>query len=702
VVTTDELHAAARRYAELGYPVFPCHPGTKIPATKHGFLDATVDPDVIDAWWAQTPAANVAIATAGLAVVDTDGTDNPWPGDPEKAADLAAAPLAVTPHNGTHRWYRQPPGKGWRCTESRLAPKVDTRADGGYAVVPPSVADGAAYRWAPGLALDDPPDQLPEPPEWLIDDLDRLAEGSDPPTVGDGAANTIPKGQRNATLARLAGAMRRVGMTGPEITASLIQVNRDRCQPSLPSGEVERIAASIARYEPDQVAVALAENHWDIMYAEPTAAAVETETDPGPTPDHLLHVPGFVDAVMTHTLATAPYPERTLAFAAALSLQAVLACRKVRDPADNRTSLYVVALANSGAGKDHPRKVNQRVLLAADLGQVIGDTFASGEGVEDRMYAHPVALFQTDEVDALMAKINAGREARHEGIMTVLLKMYTSANAVYPMRVKAGKEAGTIDQPCLCVFGTAIPKHFYEALSRKMLSNGFFARAVVLETGKRGRGQDVSTRPLPDEVVETAKWWAAFTPGANAGNLAAEHPTPMVVPLTPEAEELFRDYRRHADDRYAAAEDAGDGAGMAVWARAHEKARRLALVYACSENCREPVIGAETATWASSFADHQTKRMLFMAAGHVSETEFDARCKQIVDTLRQWQAKHGDAWMPYWQLSRRHPWTTREHDDVRTVLLNQELVEFTGVKTGGRGSRLYRLRSGRISEATAG
>src|SRR4029077_18357698 len=130
----------------------------------------------------------------------------------------------------------------------------------------------------------------------------------------------------------------------------------------------------------------------------------------------------------------------------------------------------------------------------------------------------------TDEVDALMAKINTGREARHEGIMTVLLKMYTSANAVYPLRVKAGKDTRTIDQPCLCVYGTAIPSHFYEAISRKMLSNGFFARTIVLETGKRGRGQDGSSRPLPDAVVETAKWWAAFTPGEKPGNLAAEHP----------------------------------------------------------------------------------------------------------------------------------------------------------------------------------
>lgn len=88
------------------------------------------------------------------------------------------------------------------------------------------------------------------------------------------------------------------------------------------------------------------------------------------------------------------------------------------------------------------------------------------------------------------------------------------------MRVKAGKEAGVIDQPCLCIFGTAIPKHYYEALSLKMLTNGFFARMLILETGKRGRGQDAVVRDLPSSVLEAARWWVEFAPGEQRGNLA--------------------------------------------------------------------------------------------------------------------------------------------------------------------------------------
>jgi hypothetical protein len=502
VVTNRTFLEAARRYAELGYRVFPCAPGASNPLTEHGFHDATTDAAQIERWWAQHPNANVALAATGLLVVDVDplesGAANPWLRDePDKYLDLAAAPTALTPRGGHHHVFAKPAGKGWRCTTSRLVPKVDTRTDGGYIVVAPSRRSDGAYSWVPGLELDCPPERLPQPPPWLVALLDGLATETltfAHVAAGAAQANPIPSGQRNATLARLAGTMRHVGMSREEIAAALLQVNRDRCIPPLSPREVERIATSIARYEPDQIAVALAENHWDQMYAEPTVEAQPHEADPGPTPDHLLHVPGFIDAVMTYTLQTAPYPERSLAFCGALALQALLAGRKVRDPADNRTSLYILGLANSGAGKDYPRKVNQKILLEAGLTECLGDTFASGEGIEDRLFLHPAVLFQTDEIDGLMAKINLGKDARHEGIMNVLLKMYTSANSLYPMRVKAGKEPGVIDQPCLCIFGTAIPKHYYEALSLKMLTNGFFARMLILETGKRGRGQDAVVR----------------------------------------------------------------------------------------------------------------------------------------------------------------------------------------------------------------
>ena len=167
---------------------------------------------------------------------------------------------------------------------------------------------------------------------------------------------------------------------------------------------------------------------------------------------------------MDHCLATAPYPNVPLAFCGALALQAVLAGRKVRDQADNRSNLYVLALAYSSVGKDWPRKVNTFVLHRAGLVESLGEKFASGEGIQDSLFRTPAMLFQTDEIDGLLQSINKAHDARHENILGTLLTMYSASNSIFPMRRKAGKEsAGVIDQPCLVVYGTAIPTHYYGA-----------------------------------------------------------------------------------------------------------------------------------------------------------------------------------------------------------------------------------------------
>jgi len=421
----------------------------------------------------------------------------------------------------------------------------------------------------------------------------------------------------------------------------------------------------------------------------PAAARAPDVPDPGPMPDGLLRMPGFVGEVMDYCLATAPYPNPVMAFAGALALLAFLAGRKVRDSGDNRTNLYLLGLAHSAAGKDWPRKVNTRIMHEAGLANCLGERFASGEGIQDALLQTPGMLFQTDEIDGMLQSINKAKDARYEAVMSTLLTMFSSSNSVFPVRRKAGKEApGVINQPNLVVFGTAIPNHYYEALSERMLTNGFFARMIILEAGPRGTGQEPVIRELPPTVLANAKWWADFRPGT--GNLENWNPVPVVIDHTDEAKRLLIETRERAEAEYTAAEGKGDSVGTTVWGRVSEQVRKLALLYAVSENHLAPRIGLAAVEWAAAFVMHQTRRMLFMAAGHVAENPFHAECLKAVEKLRNAPGNE----LPHSVLLKRMKLDTKAFAALVETLEQQGDIEVITTARPGWHMRSYRLTGG--------
>lgn len=422
-----------------------------------------------------------------------------------------------------------------------------------------------------------------------------------------------------------------------------------------------------------------------IAVTDEANAAKAVPSDPGPVPLELLRVPGFISEVMDHCLEIAPYPNQTLAFSGALVLQAFLAGRKVRDAGDNRSNLYVLGLAHSSAGKDFPRKLNARILQAAGLGHCLGERLASGEGIEDALNVQPCMLVQTDEIDGLLQAINRSKEARHESVMSTLLTLYSASSSIYPLRRKAGSvPAGVIDQPCLVLLGTAIPNHWYEALSARMLTNGFFARMLILESGPRGPGQEPSIRSLPAGVVETARSWARL--GLGAGGISGDL-SPRIVGHTEEAKLLLTEMRQAAEAEYSRCESMQDPVGTTVWGRTSELVRKLALIYAVSQSMEAGEIGGDAVRWATRLVVHQTRRMLFMAEGHVAENPFDALCLRVIEKLRNAPNRR----LSHSVLLKRMKVDIKTLRDIIDTLEERRELRIESVSTGGRVAVIYHL-----------
>ena len=362
--------------------------------------------------------------------------------------------------------------------------------------------------------------------------------------------------------------------------------------------------------------------------------------NPGPVPDKLLSIPGFIDDVVKLSMQSAPYPNRVLSFTGALALLAFLVGRKVQDKRDNRSNIYLIALADSGTGKDHPRKVNFNIAFRAGVAGAIGDAFASGEGLEDALFMHPSMLFQADEFDCIFNTLKYSKDNRAESINEKLLKFYGASNTIYPLRKKASakKKDGTVHEiahivnPNLVLLGTAIPQYFYESLSRRVLENGLVARCIIVEAGKRGEAGNPQPITPSDSLIRAATYLANLDVN---GNLTNEYPKPLIITETPEATAALREVQQECDRRYNFYEAQNEGAAKALWARAHEKVCKLAMLHGISGNVYNPLITEKSVRWAWKFIDHLTRRMLYMADRYVYENIFDDKCQRAIRKLQE-------------------------------------------------------------------
>jgi Bifunctional DNA primase/polymerase, N-terminal len=143
----SRLLAAALAYAAAGWPVFPCKPDAKTPATKHGCKDATTSPATIRTWWQQT-TYNVAIATGtpGPDVLDVDvhATGSGWAAYHRlKTSGMISGALRMvrTRSGGLHVYFAGTTQRNGSLPGAHL----DFRAAGGYVLAPPSIVEGAPY-----------------------------------------------------------------------------------------------------------------------------------------------------------------------------------------------------------------------------------------------------------------------------------------------------------------------------------------------------------------------------------------------------------------------------------------------------------------------------------------------------------------------------------------------------------------------------
>ncbi|THD71296.1 DUF3987 domain-containing protein [Thalassobius vesicularis] len=425
------------------------------------------------------------------------------------------------------------------------------------------------------------------------------------------------------------------------------------------------------------------------MLARLDVAATVSSAIPA-APSFSLAIPdGLVGDLTDYMLTTARRPQPLLALGASLCAIGALMGRNYRTESNLRSNLYVVGIADSGSGKNHAREIINETFFEAGLAHHLGgNKIASGAGLLTALHRQPAILFQIDEFGMfLSAAADRKRSPRHiTEILDNMTELYTSAGGIFLGAEYANRdgtnERRDINQPCLCVYGTTTPLHFWGALQGANVVDGSLARFLILPSDEDYPDENIAVgiRQAPPALIQGLQLIAAGG-GVPMGNLAgktADQNTavnPMIVPMTEEARARFRQLSIELTEELRAA--AGT-AFTAILARIGENALKLALIVAVGRDPARPEIEITAAEWAIAFVRHYAKRTMEAVERHVADTETEAHLKRLKEIIRASGAKG----ITKSEITRASQWLkSRDRDEILLTL-----IESGDITTGMRGS----------------
>jgi len=695
----NEKLRAALEYAAHGWHVLPCVAGEKRPLTTHGVHDATTDTLTIKRWWQRHPDANVAVACgekSGITVVDMDDNCEEW------LEKLPKTLTQKTRNGGYSAFYSYFSGIN---NAVRLRPGLDIRNDAGYTLLPPSYVksdrdhDGI-YRWITGW--DATRGKLPEFPKELIIPKqeyepkqeiahptaeippDQLARASlylaecDPAIQGNGGHNKL-----------LYAADRMVNgflLTNDQAYDILSKEFNPRCIPpwDLTNEKDERdfrrkitearklkgqhepgwlIAGSCAdtRQLSGIIQPLLSSNKPTVLQTANLGRVSPTDTQ---CYESLINPPGLLGEICRWMNETALIPQPLLSLGASLTFLGALLGRKVCDGLGSRTNLYCMGVAPSSAGKNHAITCVRNLAAEALCTQLLGGEYvASDAAIEERMSRNPATLFLWDEVGYLLSHVNSGMSKNHAQVVSLLMKLYSSASSIYLGREYAEKDKQrTIIQPCCSIYGTATPESFASGLSPEQLQDGWLSRCLVFYSKDRPTKQRnlSATAICPPEIVEQVKRWYEWQPewpnesAVNQwvlpdrdGRYQERPPYQITIPETDEATKIFIDF----DNETIKIGDSQPEVAC-LWKKGEENARRIALIVACANCFEQPIIDSQIADYSCRLVQYLLESFVANVAPEIVATETERRKRRLLKAVTD----AGSNGMTRGQLTKKSHW----------------------------------------------
>lgn len=412
-------------------------------------------------------------------------------------------------------------------------------------------------------------------------------------------------------------------------------------------------------------------------------------------PDHLLTIPGVLGKIVEYYENTAPKSQPQFAVQTALAIGSVAMGRRWKTKGwNNYSSLYFINIGLSSSGKEHVRTVITSILYAADRGDMLGPPkYSSGSAVYSEVRDMPCHIGIIDEFGLLLESAKRSGNSHSSDALSVMMQFWGLHNSIVKIpafstltltqQQKEGRGVKEIHNPALSIMAMTTPNTFYSAITNDNVTSGFIPRFLIVESEI---GRKVSRCSTCEEIDSEIIDWVVqcSTACASSGNLSEDNgpllpPDPVVIPFDKDAEDLYKQYEVELIKRM----DALDAFDIAeVLGRTRETAMKIGLIVAVS--CGALSIGVEHAQWSIDYVDYYADQTVTKVKSKVSNSDFEAICKQVIDIIRRGGSK-GETMKG---ISRKCKLYGKSDDRTRKSVINVLGADYDLVRVSGSYKKL--------------
>lgn len=672
---------AALKLIEQGFYVFPCRgvgDSKKVPLLKGNWQQlSTTNKEQIISWWQAYPHAVPAIDVikSNYLILDADKRENLDGVEllealfKRNALDIKQIPKVYTPSGGCHYYFKQPLDKLLGNTTGSLPKGIDVRGKGGYVIGSgASFKDGGSYRQEGDLQ------SAYHLPEWMVNILtaSKVESKVTDTAMSNYSAAKVELNYQNLDnyihkiVASELSALQAAPLGGRNNALNQASfklgtlVGADRLEYNFIQSELENIGLAIGLplYEIRatissglKAGIANPRDFSNIgssyggSYSTPLDDSItdgileDGEDEPIEASKtfkagvDLDYPAGIIGDIARYMVATARKPQKNLSIGAAFALLSTLTGRQFCSPTRSATHLYILNMAGTGKGKDHPLKMVLKILQELNLAELIGTSeFISMTAIIQLIKRKPLSLSVMDEFGGFLKRVMSKKASNFEGAIPKLLRtLWSCSFEPYITPEWASKAAEVIHSPAMSLLGATTEGQFYQALEDGALEDGTLNRFLLFKGDDKLQEQSIiEDISVPQSLLDNLQqiYQANGALSAIAKLTASSEVSPIQLGWAPDgSEDIYKALVKECDDIID-----NDETKSYFLGRSPEMAVRLATLIAIGRQNR--VVTADDMIYAKQLVLNSANYMLDGASQFMASSDHQAKVQKVLRCLK--------------------------------------------------------------------